>query len=104
MLTGRAASVCALPDDVAAVFEQQYSLKQFCKKWQIRHWSIVLSICSLNCAAQHRVQSADRLPNGLELFVLHWHFQSPPSQLLVLQAIDEYLCISVQCHPHTQTP
>ena len=39
--------------------------------------------------------------NGHELFVLH--FQSPPSQLLVLQAIDEYHCVSVQCHPHTKT-
>jgi len=50
---------------------------------------------------RHRVQSADMLPYGHELAVLH--FQSPPSQLMVVQAVDEFHFVSVHCQPHTQT-
>jgi len=41
---------------------------------------------ALTVPQQHLV----RLSNGHELSVLH--FQSPPSQLLVLQGVDEYQC------------
>ena len=60
-----------------------------------------LSICSLNCTAQHRVQSADSLPNGHELCCTSSHLHL--MQLLVLQTIDEYHCISTVSSTYTDT-